>query len=149
MFVVSMKANRGLLVTVAAVGVALAMLLTRCDGVAATSGAVSADLAESLRQQGYAVSADWSDLREITLPATLDGEWAEYNRLQQAAGYDLSPYLGQRVKRYTYTAQNPAAPTTVTVYVAGGQVIAGDVTVNGEQRGLGPQKQGETDGTTG
>ena len=38
MFVVSMKANRGMLVAVAAVGVALAMLLTRCDGAAATSG---------------------------------------------------------------------------------------------------------------
>ena len=38
MFVVSMKANRGLLVAVAALGVALAMLLTQCGDAASASG---------------------------------------------------------------------------------------------------------------
>ena len=37
MFVVSMKANKGALVAVAAIGVALAMLLTQCGGTASTA----------------------------------------------------------------------------------------------------------------
>ncbi len=37
MFVVSMKANRGILVAVGAIGVALAMLLTRCGDTASTA----------------------------------------------------------------------------------------------------------------
>ena len=43
MFVVSMKANRGILVAVGAIGVALAMLLTRCGGTAVTSNTVVTD----------------------------------------------------------------------------------------------------------
>ena len=44
MFVVSMKANKGALVAVAAVGVALAMLLTQCNGATSTANATpSAD----------------------------------------------------------------------------------------------------------
>lgn len=37
MFVVSMKANKGALVAVAAIGVALAMLLTQCNETASTA----------------------------------------------------------------------------------------------------------------
>lgn len=37
MFVVSMKANRGILVAVGAIGVALAMLLTRCGDTTSTA----------------------------------------------------------------------------------------------------------------
>ncbi len=51
MFVVSMKANRGLLVAVAALGVALAMLLTRC-GEATATGATAAGGAAGLSEQG-------------------------------------------------------------------------------------------------
>ncbi len=149
MFVVSMKANRGLLIAVAAIGVALAMLLTQCGESAPTSAAVSGVPAACLRQLGYEAESHWTDLREVTLPTALDEEWTAYNGIQQAAGYDLTPYLGQRVKRYTYGVQTSDGPATATLYVAGGLVIAGDISVNGETHGLIPQQQGETDGTTG
>ena len=51
MFVVSMKANRGLLVAVAAVGVAMAMLLTQC-GESAPASSGSAEANPTLEMQG-------------------------------------------------------------------------------------------------
>lgn len=161
MFVVSMKTTRPRL---AAYGVALAVLvlvtalLTGRGKDRPTAATAQSDPVAYLAQLGYEAESQWTDLREITVPAEFDGAFSAYNDIQKAAGFDLSPYRGERVKLYTYRVTNHPAGEGVlaTLYLHGDRVIAGDLSAAGEGgfcHGLVPREsapqQGETNGTTG
>ncbi len=67
---------------------------------------------------------------------------AQYNRMQQAQGYDLSNHLGERCSQYSYQLTNYAdsdGTVIITIYVQENEVIAGDIhttAVNGFMHGL-------------
>lgn len=161
MFVVSMKTTRPRL---AAYGVALAVLvlftalLTGREKDRPTAAAKSTDPVAFLAELGYEAEPQWVDLREITVPAEFDDAFTYYNDIQREAGYDLSPYRGQRVKLYTYRITNHPKGEGVlaTLYLHRDKVIAGDISAaekDGFCHGLVPREgapqQGETNGTTG
>ena len=165
MFVLSMKTTRPRLW---AFGAVLALLLTVVAGTkllpaaprtSAAAGAAT-DPAALLRELGYEVEEPWTALREVTLPGEGDVTLDAYNALQQTAGYDLRPYLGERVKLYTYAVSNYPGEERVEahVYVYKNRVVAGDIAstaADGFCHGLTPltlgdtTAQGEANGTTG
>lgn len=165
MFVLSMKTTRlrlwmcaGALVLLLAVTAGARVL---SPGVLTPAGAGAAtDPVALLQGLGYEVDPQWTDLREITLPADGDAAFSAYNALQQETGYDLSPYLGERVKYYTYTVLNHPGEERVEahVYTYKDRVVAGDIAAaaaDGFCRGLTPMTpadqthEGESHGTTG
>ena len=140
-FVLSMKTTRPRLF---AAGAVMALLLATVAVLSAgqqAAGAVprmtAADEAgrqEVLHSLGYEVLPDRVEVREVLIPAEFDDTFAAYNALQQAAGMDLKPYAGERVKCWTYTVINyPAADTAVQgdvvahLYTRGERVIGGDI----------------------
>ena len=153
MFVVAMKTTRTRL---AVWGIGLMALLATVlvaagqpKAVATTAAGNAAGRAALLESLGYDVTPQWTGVREVAIPAQFDQRWVAYNDLQKAAGYDLTPYQGERVKCYTYAVQMGDTPATATLYVAEGQVIAGDIAAGDKQWGLVTLKQGETNGATG
>ena len=153
MFVVTMKTTRARMVAFGAVLMALVAVLfaaVRSQPTAvATAAGDAAGRVALLRELGYEATPQWTAVREVVIPTTFDREWTTYNALQKTAGYDLTAYQGERVKRYTYAVQMGDASATATLYVWEQQVIAGDVTIGDRQWGLTPQKRGEQNGTIG
>ena len=156
MFVLSMKTTRPLLAAViAACGILIAVLVgARGMSPSMPAGAGhAADPVAYVQSFGYTVDTPWVALQELAVPSAEDPAFAAYNAVLQEVGYDLTPYAGQRIKRYTYAVQNhPTDPNAQAhVYVYKERVIAGEmVTATGERTPLEPlTKQGETNGTTG
>jgi len=150
MFVVAMKTTRTRLTVwgmalMALVAILLASVRSQPTVVATLAGGDTGRVA-LLRQMGYEPSARWSEVQAVALPAQLDPEWTAYQELQKACGYDLVPYLGERVKCYTYPVGQGGQ---AHLYEYEGKVIAGDIVVGDQQTGLIPKKQGEANGATG
>lgn len=136
MFVVSMKTTRPRVTAYAAVVgllmVVMFMLAGRQDAMrtqAAATGGDDARRVAYLQGLGYEVEPKWTQVREIQIPADFDETFAAYNRLQQEAGGDLSPYRGQRVKCWTYTVLNYPGeePVQANLYEYKDRIIGGDV----------------------
>lgn len=139
MFVVAMKTTRTRLAVwgmmlMALVAMVLAAARSQPTTVATAAGGDASHVAV-LKELGYEVSPQWSAVREVALPVALDAQWAAYQELQQACGYDLTPYLGKRVKCYTYAVGNyPGQPhAKANVYEYEGKVIAGDISAVGAE----------------
>lgn len=98
-----------------------------------------------LQSLGY--EATGGEVREIRLPDRLDGTLAAYNELLRSAGLDLTPYLGKQVQYRTYTVKTEAGDAPAHLYIYRGQIIGGDVTVNGVPKILKPKDS--TNGTAG
>ena len=133
MFFISIKASKRQLITLL---ICLAVLITvvvvsvfRPMGAAQTAAKLADDAARMahLRSLGYEVEAG-AEVEEMLLPAAWDHALTDYNRLQQAAGYDLTPYLGKRIKCWSYTVTNLPEPATAHLYTFDDVLIAGDVT---------------------
>lgn len=63
----------------------------------------------------------------VRIPDDFDAVYAAYNALQQQAGWDLTPFRGQEVRRLTFSVQNGSAPLAVLL-VRGDRVIGGHLT---------------------
>ncbi len=129
-----------------------ALLLTVClpsaDAVETVShGRTDDERVAYLASLGYEVDPASVEVRELLIPDTFDEVFEEYNRLQQTAQMDLTPYRNKRVKRYTYAViHHPhATHVTATLLVYKGKIIGGDIAdavANGFIQGLTPIEKG-------
>ena len=152
MFVVAMKTTRTRLAVWGMVLMALvAVMLAGSNTPAAVSANTDPERVTVLTELGYRVDPQWTAVQEITIPTWLDTAWESYNEMQKACGYDLIPYLGKRVKCYTYRVLNhPDGDAVATLYEYNDKVVAGDVSaVGAEGFRHGLQPQGEANGATG
>ena len=98
--------------------------------------ATDAERTAYLTALGWAVSAAPIETLEFTLPQPLNASYEAYNELQQEQGFDLAPYAGMQVKRYSYQVTNyPDCPENVqaNLYLCGDLVIGGDILCYGEE----------------
>ena len=128
MFVLSMKTTRPRL---AAYGLALGLLLTvmfaagKSSPRVQTAGADGADAARVsyLREQGYAVEPQWTEVRELVVPDS-----------------DAVPaaYRGKRVKCFTYAITNHPQGDGVVAHLFEyeGRIIGGAISGDGFSQGL-------------
>ena len=75
------------------------------------------------------------DVREVVIPAKFNDVYAAYNTMQQAQGFDLLPYAGEKCTQYRYRITNyPNTPDGVfaTLLVFEGNIIGGDVASGAE-----------------
>lgn len=95
-----------------------------------------------LNSLGWEIDRSTEEFRTVVVPDKLEGIMAQYNRMQQAQGYDLSNHLGERCSQYSYQLTNYAdsdGTVIITIYVQENEVIAGDIhttAVNGFMHGL-------------
>ena len=66
----------------------------------------------------------------VELPASFDGPYADFLRLQRAGGFDIEACAGQVVTRYTFTLTNyptGEAGILADVLVLDGRIVGGEV----------------------
>lgn len=83
-----------------------------------------------LNELGWEIDPESEEYRDVVIPDELEGVMDEYNRMQRAQGYDLSPYCGQTCRQYSYMVTNYPdydGSVIVTIYIVGRQVVAGDI----------------------
>ncbi len=96
----------------------------------ASTGAT--ELLDFISTYGWEVKQEPDEVREVVIPAEFDEVYTNYNSIQTAQGLDLTPFKGQRVKKWTYTVTNyPGYETEdcikINILVYEGCVIGGDI----------------------
>ena len=153
MFVVSIRAGKKQILTaLCAVGILLAVCVAAfSDGgavetvseIRVTAGNVAERIA-FLRQFGWETESEPEEICEIIVPEEFNEVYARYNELQKSQGFDLSPYAGKRIKRWTYAVENYPGydgGVVANLLILDGRVIGGDVSAveqNGFVRGFAP-----------
>ena len=95
-----------------------------------------------LNSLGWEINMESESFRTVIVPDKLEGIMAQYNRMQQAQGYDLSLHLGESCSQYSYELTNyteAEGGVIVTLYIQDGALIAADIhttAVNGFMHGL-------------
>ncbi len=124
--------------------VLLALILLRWY----SAGASNYDLSTTegrqafLLELGWEIDTDTEEFRTVVVPEKLEGIMSQYNRMQQAQGYDLNEHLGESCQQYSYQLTNypdSDSPVFVTLYIQDGRLIAGDIhtnALNGFMHGL-------------
>lgn len=88
-----------------------------------------------LASYGWELQPEPVETLQFLLPDPLEEPYISYNTLQQSQGFDLEPYCGSHVTRYTYTVTNyPGRSEGVqaNLYVCGGTPAAGDIICTGD-----------------
>ena len=144
MFIISAKLNPKKAITcVILFGLALiALILIVAQAKRQDSPADSAITAPTdsertayLASLGWTVDPSPTETLAFTLPNPLNASYEEYNQLQQEQGFDLAPYAGMQVKRYSYNVTNyPGRPQQVQadLYLCGDTIIGGSILYWGE-----------------
>ena len=99
------------------------------------TAADEAERAAYLRSLGWEIEPSPTETLEFVLPQPLNESYEEYNALQKEQGFDLTPYAGMQVKRYSYRVLNyPGYPDDVQadLYLCGDVVIGGDILYCGD-----------------
>ena len=78
---------------------------------------------------------------DLQLPSPLDERYAAYNQLQIPQGFDLVPYCGKQLTRYTYTITNHASSSQgvqANLYFCENTLVAADPFCAGENGFIAP-----------
>lgn len=96
-------------------------------------GATAQERIDFLGSCGIEVEQEPLEVSEIIIPSEFDEVYKTYNEIQVSQGFNLEPYSGKRVKRWTYKVTNyPGYGETsdairVNVLVYDSLIIGGDV----------------------
>lgn len=98
----------------------------------------NAERVSFLNSYGYIVEPD-PEREDITVPAEFNAAFEKYNEMQKEQGFDLAPYAGREVMRYTYRILNyPDCPDNVFINLLfdDHRLIAADITYNDADNGF-------------
>ena len=83
-----------------------------------------------LQRLGWETADAPTEILEFVLPSPLNASYEAYNELQLEQGFDLTPYAGMNVTRYSYPVTNyPGGDQQVqaNLYLCGDTIIGGDI----------------------
>ncbi len=90
----------------------------------------ASEAAAYLNALGWQVDPEPLETKELVIPRSFTGVYADYAELQASQGYPIAEYGGMRATRYTFRVKNyPTGDETVVadLVVCGQTVIAGDI----------------------
>ena len=90
----------------------------------------AADAARYLAGLGWQVEPQPLEIRELVIPRSFSGVYADYAALQTRQGYPLAEYGGMEARRYSFRVLNhPSGEENIVadLVVCGQTVIAGDI----------------------
>ncbi len=86
---------------------------------------------EFLEGYGWEVDKKPTDTADVIIPKEFDEVYKNYNKIQEKAQLDLSPYKGMKGIRYTFIVKNYPVDVGETVYanviVIDSKPVAGDI----------------------
>lgn len=91
---------------------------------------------------GYISSCGWKpektpyEISHIKIPSEFNSVYKAYNALQEKSGFDLSPYKGKTVSRYSYRILNHKSSSSrlvsANILVFKDEIIAADISSFGD-----------------
>lgn len=113
---------------------AIILILQKGETAVVTSvdDVASADVVSFLNSYGWKIDAESELCTTVKLPDVFDETWEEYNLLQKQQGFDLLPYAGKQILKYTYEfdefqEMDDTSGIFATVYVYDSKIIAADI----------------------
>lgn len=92
-----------------------------------SDGATHKNRMEFLAAYKFSVNENAVAVRDTRLPQSMSDNFVKYNKIVQKGGFDLSDFCGKNVTVYSYAlSENPQS--VVSLLVADGKIIAGDIT---------------------
>lgn len=55
---------------------------------------------------GWQVDEETAEVKDVVIPLEFDEVYQNYNQIQLAQGFDLTPYAGRQMKCYSYSILN-------------------------------------------
>lgn len=154
MFIFTARVRRKrLLVTIVLLAIAAAAALLLRNTVSArpasaTSGiTTNEDRVAYLNSLGLEVSSEPAEAQQVLIPEEFSDVYTNYNELQLDCGFDLTPYQGMLVTRYSYLVLNHGTadePVYVEILICDDCIIGGDIHslgLDGFMQGLSPIEQ--------
>ncbi|MDP4132994.1 MAG: DUF4830 domain-containing protein [Bacillota bacterium] len=80
-----------------------------------------------LKNLGYNVLETPADSVEVIVPKHFDNVYAQYNDVQKEAGFDLAPYCGKTLTRYTFNLAKSDEPLYINIFIYNGKIVGGDI----------------------
>ena len=139
MFVYTWKfSKKKLTIAILAIVVLIAAILLIFSGGGEAKAAISLsgsartakDRVSLIKSLGWAIEEEPIETQSVVIPTAFTGVYADYAKLQEEQGFNLSKYAGKEATRYTYRVLNyPGVEDSVVIdiIVYRGKVIAGDV----------------------
>ena len=141
MFILSFKTSRLKLISFSAMAVAVFLIVVYAISSFATSptdtsptrvinAATNEQRIAFIESFGYELRTEPLEVAEVAIPTEFDEIYNEYNKIQKEQGFDLTPYRGKRVTRYTYKVKNyPGQDENVRadILVYENRVIGGNI----------------------
>lgn len=142
MFIFSVKADkRKICVALAAVLLVVTSVIVIAKMRTEKPSAVSAGMKYSLsagtsderiaffQQFNWQVAPEPVSVQDVTIPATFNDVYTNYNRIQKDQGLDLTPYAGKVCRQWVYVVLNypDETPVRATILVYNNLVIGGDL----------------------
>lgn len=116
---------------------AIAMLVFSLILLAVIVGLFSIDdstnrmICKYVESLGWRIDASPMEISHLTLPKEFDGIYETYNAVQISSGFDLTPFKGKSVVRYSYKVLNhkrsQETDVIVSVFVYDSRIIAADI----------------------
>lgn len=121
--------------TVSFLFVAAAILIAVICGFYMTDSKTNLSNIEYINSCGWQVDNKCVDISYFTVPKEFDSVFSAYNDIVVVDGYDLSPYKGLRVVRYTYNVINhPESqnqPVRINIILYKNSIISADISASG------------------
>lgn len=144
MFIFSFKTSRRRLFTLGILAVAFVIILAAffalvrsgsreavCPlGKYKLNARDNAERVEFLKQFGWEVSPEPTEISTVTIPAEFNSTYEKYNDIQRDQGLDLSRYQEKTCTRYTYQILNykdASQGVRANILVLNDKVIGGDI----------------------
>lgn len=106
------------------------ILLMIIVGLFSIDNSTNKMIVEYIQSFGWQVEPTPAEITHLTLPKEFDAVYETYNAVQLGAGFDLEPFRGKKVTRYTYRILNhkeSSSQVTAGVFVYENTIIAGDI----------------------
>lgn len=134
--ILSLGANKKRIIAVVvlvALAVGTFFLIPREPEQAVYPGMTNEERIAFLQSFSWTVEEEPADMREVVIPAVFNDVYTAYNAMQNAQGFDLKPYAGEKCTQYRYIITNyPDYSDTVyaTLLVFEDRIIGGDVSAD-------------------
>ncbi len=113
---------------VIAFGVVIIMIIA---GLFSIDNATNKMIVAYLEELGWRVEPSPREIVHLTLPEKFDVVYETYNAVQKHAGFDLEPFRGKSVTRYTYRVLNHKRSedslVVAGIFVCENTIIAGEI----------------------
>jgi len=107
------------------------VLLVVIVGLFSIDNSTNRMIREYVEGLGWQIDASPMEISHLTIPDKFDAVYQTYNSVQTASGFDLTPFKGKNVARYSYRVLNHKrsadSEVIVSVFVYDSRIIAADI----------------------